>query len=135
MLAAFVFGVLLLVGAAPAEASRSSWERVMLTDAAAKRGAVCLDGSPGGYFLKRGDPRRWILFMQGGGWCTSTAVRLTPTGCRRISHICSALAARTCHLHSHSVIFHCPSVSLCRTVQHGRSVHQASPGTHGWAAR
>lgn len=72
--------VLMLGGAVRAGASRSaaaSWERVMLTDAA-KHGAVCLDGSPGGYFLKRGDPQRWILFMQGGGWCTSTAVRSAP---------------------------------------------------------
>jgi len=43
-----------------------------MNEAAAGKGAVCLDGSPGGYYLKRGDPKRWILFMQGGGWCTST---------------------------------------------------------------
>jgi hypothetical protein len=51
--------------------SVSTWDRVMLTAAAAEQGAVCLDGSPGGYFIKRGDPQRWIVFMQGGGWCTS----------------------------------------------------------------
>jgi hypothetical protein len=53
-------------------AAATPWSRVMLTDAT-KRGARCLDGSPGGYFLRRGDPKRWIVFMQGGGWCTSTA--------------------------------------------------------------
>ena len=62
---------LLLTGTAEAVLAASSWDRVMLTDAAAKQGAVCLDGSPGGYFIQRGDPKRWILFMQGGGWCSS----------------------------------------------------------------
>ena len=51
-------------GAARAAPGPSAWQRVLLTDAAQKRGAVCLDGSPGGYFIRRGDPSRWILFMQ-----------------------------------------------------------------------
>jgi hypothetical protein len=50
----------------------SKWELVMLDDAA-KTGAVCLDGSPGGYQIRRGAPdsTRWVVFHQGGGWCTS----------------------------------------------------------------
>jgi hypothetical protein len=43
-----------------------------MSDASNRTGAVCLDGSPGGYFIRRGDPSRWILFMQGGGWCVTT---------------------------------------------------------------
>jgi len=44
--------------------------KFLLTDAA-KTGAVCLDGSPGGGYIRKGDPKKWIVFHQGGGWCTS----------------------------------------------------------------
>lgn len=46
----------------------------MLT-AAAGRGAVCLDGSPGGYLLRAAPAgtRKWVVFHQGGGWCASPA--------------------------------------------------------------
>ena len=64
--------MLSVVGAlAVAATAGMSWERVMLT-AAHGRGAKCLDGSPGGYFFRRGDPREWVVFHQGGGWCTNT---------------------------------------------------------------
>ena len=58
------------------------WVRpqVLLLDAVAKSGARCLDGSPGGYYLRthnakgqKADPNKWIVFMQGGGWCSSDA--------------------------------------------------------------
>ena len=69
--------LLLLVAAQllPSSASEwnaSKWELVMLTEAA-KTGAVCLDGSPGGYQIRPGAPgdTRWVVFHQGGGWCTS----------------------------------------------------------------
>lgn len=34
--------------------------------------AVCNDGSPSGYYWKAGEPGtlRWIVDLQGGGWCT-----------------------------------------------------------------
>jgi hypothetical protein len=49
----------------------SKWDLVLLTEAA-KTGAVCLDGSPGGYYIRRGMPqnKRWVIFFEGGGWCT-----------------------------------------------------------------
>mmetsp|Transcript_55505 Transcript_55505/g.130988 ORF Transcript_55505/g.130988 Transcript_55505/m.130988 type:complete len:373 (+) Transcript_55505:1-1119(+) len=50
--------------------SSTSWTKVLLTDAA-KNGAVCLDGSPGGFYIRRGDPTKWVVFHQGGGWCSS----------------------------------------------------------------
>jgi hypothetical protein len=46
------------------------WQKVLLTDAATK-GAVCLDGSPGGFYYKKGSTDKWIVFHQGGGWCSS----------------------------------------------------------------
>ena len=42
------------------------------------QGAVCLDGSPGGYYIRQplrksgaDDPTGWVVFHQGGGWCSS----------------------------------------------------------------
>ena len=49
----------------------AGFEKFLLTDAAKKKGAVCLDGSPGGGYIRRGNPKKWIIFHQGGGWCTS----------------------------------------------------------------
>ena len=36
-------------------------------------GAVCLDGSPAGFMYHPGDPTKWIISMEGGGWCMSQA--------------------------------------------------------------
>mmetsp|Transcript_22421 Transcript_22421/g.33555 ORF Transcript_22421/g.33555 Transcript_22421/m.33555 type:complete len:378 (+) Transcript_22421:58-1191(+) len=57
------------------------WEKVLMTDAASNHGAVCLDGSPGGYYIRRrlnhiddtntDDENNWVIFHQGGGWCGS----------------------------------------------------------------
>ena len=66
----------------PPPASLGIWSKVLLTDAVAQSGARCLDGSPGsspgGYYVRThnakgeaADPKKWIVFMQGGGWCSS----------------------------------------------------------------
>jgi len=35
-------------------------------------GAVCLDGSPGAFYISKGeDDRDWLILLEGGGWCTS----------------------------------------------------------------
>lgn len=40
--------------------------RVLLDDPS----AVCLDGSPGAYYIERGiDPTTIVLYFEGGGWC------------------------------------------------------------------
>lgn len=44
----------------------------MLEDAAARKGAVCLDGSASGFYWEPGfgaGEAKWMLFFQGGGWC------------------------------------------------------------------
>eukprot|EP00038_Savillea_parva_P019872 m.29423 g.29423 ORF g.29423 m.29423 type:complete len:420 (-) comp4592_c0_seq2:309-1568(-) len=56
--------------AAPPPPPTGTWEKFLLTDAVAS-GAVCLDGSPGGGYIRKGDPKKWIIFHQGGGWCSS----------------------------------------------------------------
>eukprot|EP00665_Eupelagonemidae_sp_cell47_P009104 gene9104-4137_t len=65
-------------------APTSDWRLVLLTDAAAKAGAVCLDGSPGGYYIRHGDPERWVVFLEGGELCASehdcAQLALSPQG-------------------------------------------------------
>lgn len=44
----------------------------LLHDAAAEMGAVCLDGSPPGYYFRKGvgeGARKFLLVFNGGGWC------------------------------------------------------------------
>jgi len=53
-------------------------ERVLLKDAAAKQGAVCLDGSPPVYYIRKGHgggARKWVVFYGGGGWCMANATQ------------------------------------------------------------
>jgi hypothetical protein len=59
---------LLLLGLAALAVAQ--WQKILLTDAAQK-GAVCLDGSPGGFYFRKGTTNNWIVFHQGGGWCSS----------------------------------------------------------------
>lgn len=40
------------------------------------QGAMCLDGSPPGYYFRKGSgegAQKWVLHLMGGGWCTTTA--------------------------------------------------------------
>lgn len=76
------------------------FQKFLLTDAA-KRGARCLDGSPGGGYIRRGNPKKWIIFHQGGGWCTSDAscaqranCSNSPKGCI-MGGTCCALGSST----------------------------------------
>mmetsp|Transcript_59002 Transcript_59002/g.183183 ORF Transcript_59002/g.183183 Transcript_59002/m.183183 type:complete len:403 (+) Transcript_59002:31-1239(+) len=50
-----------------------TWTLVRLREAAHSAGAVCLDGSPGAYYIRKpleatGDSK-WLIFNEGGGWC------------------------------------------------------------------
>ena len=68
----------MLVKVAVANAEQGNWTRVFLMDAAAK-GAVCIDGSPGAFYIRTSNangtapanPHKWVLFMEGGGWTSS----------------------------------------------------------------
>mmetsp|Transcript_25035 Transcript_25035/g.72421 ORF Transcript_25035/g.72421 Transcript_25035/m.72421 type:complete len:434 (-) Transcript_25035:135-1436(-) len=98
LLIAFLLGALLPLlhvasstSSAGDEATRhqTTFELVLLTDAATTKGAVCLDGSPGGYYLRRplvatANSSKFLVFHEGGGWCGSDANcldrSLTPLG-------------------------------------------------------
>eukprot|EP00287_Rhodomonas_sp_CCMP768_P025379 CAMPEP_0202831174 /NCGR_PEP_ID=MMETSP1389-20130828/16661_1 /ASSEMBLY_ACC=CAM_ASM_000865 /TAXON_ID=302021 /ORGANISM="Rhodomonas sp., Strain CCMP768" /LENGTH=73 /DNA_ID=CAMNT_0049504877 /DNA_START=62 /DNA_END=280 /DNA_ORIENTATION=- len=48
--------------------------------------SLCLDGSPGGYYIRAGleEVNNWVLYLDGAGWCFSEAECLaraeTPSG-------------------------------------------------------
>lgn len=46
---------------------------LVLLPAAAAKGAVCLDGSAPGYYMRSGEgsSNKWILHLEGGGWCST----------------------------------------------------------------
>ena len=45
-------------------------ELILLTDAASRTGAVCLDGSPGAVYTRPGAVKKaFHLHLEGGGWC------------------------------------------------------------------
>lgn len=46
--------------------------KLKILDNTATTGAICLDGTPGGYYYAPGSgagASKWVLFFQGGGWC------------------------------------------------------------------
>merc|ERR1712166_1024588 len=48
----------------------ATWEKVSL--AGTDTNALCLDGSPGMFYLKKGSSNaNWLLVFEGGGWCYS----------------------------------------------------------------
>jgi hypothetical protein len=38
---------------------------------AKQRGAQCLDHSPAGYYIRKQDPTKWLIFLEGGGLCVT----------------------------------------------------------------
>lgn len=50
------------------------WEKVLMTSPSVPS-AMCLDGSPGGFYIRNGTGSgvsKWLVFHQGGGWCSSS---------------------------------------------------------------
>lgn len=38
---------------------------------AKNRGAQCLDHTPAGYYIRKQDPHKWVIFLEGGGLCVT----------------------------------------------------------------
>ena len=57
--------------------SNSLMSKHILTDAPASHNARCLDGSPPGYYMRYAsapeNATKYVVYFQGGGWCTSAA--------------------------------------------------------------
>ncbi|XP_065184018.1 uncharacterized protein LOC135814776 [Sycon ciliatum] len=63
-----------------ANARSATVELTLLTEAAGSKGAVCLDGTPPGYYWRQGQGtalKKWIIHQEGGGWCFSDEDCLT----------------------------------------------------------
>ncbi|CAD6235538.1 unnamed protein product [Miscanthus lutarioriparius] len=61
--------------AAPVSMTSPELVDLTLLAGAREKGAVCLDGSPPGYHLRRGfgsGAHSWLVFLEGGGWCNTT---------------------------------------------------------------
>lgn len=56
------------VAVSAAAPAASSGNITKLYEAAA-RGAVCLDGTPAAFYYAPGDPERFYVHQEGGGWC------------------------------------------------------------------
>ena len=80
--------------------TQTTFELVLLTEAAESKGAVCLDGSPGGYYIRRplvaaanssssssSGGGKFLIFHEGGGWCGSDANCLD----RSLTHLGSSV--------------------------------------------
>jgi O-palmitoleoyl-L-serine hydrolase len=54
-----------------------TYQKVVLNDVDAK----CLDGSQGAYYIWQGDPKKVLLFLEGGGWCGDNDLASTTENC------------------------------------------------------
>ena len=56
-----------------------TFKKVMIPDS----NAVCLDGSPGAYYLADAgtNPRKFMIYFEGGGWCGAQDLPTTLESC------------------------------------------------------
>lgn len=111
-------------------------------------GAKCLDGSPPAIYYKLGDPNRWILFLEGGGWCADTTYNSTVANCfgraaggggssngihngssMDVGGIMSTNPAVNPHFYNASLVFHhyCVSIRKCSSLFPPRTAVYITP--------
>ena len=72
---AFIIFSFLILGVI---AQNAHYDLVLLDDPS----AVCLDGSPGAYYLSVGsEPEKILLYFEGGGWCGGSTLSNTLESC------------------------------------------------------
>ncbi|KAJ9467005.1 Pectin acetylesterase 3 [Diplonema papillatum] len=62
----------MLVSAAVAALTLGALDLNLMTDEVASMGAMCLSGTPGGFYYglgKGADVNNWLIYFEGGGWC------------------------------------------------------------------
>ena len=59
------------MGGLLASAASATMDLNLLTEYVDSFGSVCLDGTPGAYYIeKAANPStKWMVFFEGGGWC------------------------------------------------------------------
>jgi hypothetical protein len=83
LFAAVAAAAVLGAAAAPTSGAAMNGTLTFVSDASAQ----CLDGSPYAFYLRAGDPTKWVLHFDGGGW-VSAAVQ----PCVRVG-VCVCLCA------------------------------------------
>ena len=69
---------ILLLGLLISQATQAAtYDLVKLSDP----NALCLDGTPGAYYISKGDPKKVILYFEGGGWCGAKDLSSTLESC------------------------------------------------------
>lgn len=66
--------VVVVFACSPVAVSSPELVDLTIVAGAQKKGAVCLDGTPPGYHLRRGfgsGAHSWLIYLQGGGWCNT----------------------------------------------------------------
>lgn len=80
---------------------------ILLPDAAERTGAVCLDGSPAGYYYRKGTAAgKWLVVFNGGGWCKGAGAQGSAVACAaraKTSLGTSKLWAKTLHEDAHGM--------------------------------
>jgi hypothetical protein len=69
--------ILLLAAIIAIASSALVYQKVVLDDPS----AICLDGSPGAYYIWQGDPKKVLIFIEGGGWCGDNDLASTLENC------------------------------------------------------
>jgi hypothetical protein len=69
----FLLSLLLVVQLYVAQPTPLLSLTVLPSSFASSFGAACLDGTAPAFYALEQDPKRWILFIEGGGWCFSLA--------------------------------------------------------------
>ena len=64
---------LLLTSAAVGAAAAAGDLDLLLLDTGKYPTAICNDGSPAGFYFRKGTSNDWLVFQQGGGWCYDAA--------------------------------------------------------------
>ena len=64
VLTACIFALMFIVCQSDARVAK-----LVKLDEAVQEGAVCLDGTPPGYYIDTTPLKRWIIHLEGGGWC------------------------------------------------------------------
>lgn len=65
--------ILLIILIITAVSASLVYQKVVLED----KDALCLDGSPGAYYIYQGDPKKVLIFIEGGGWCGDNTLAST----------------------------------------------------------
>ena len=88
--------------------------------------AVCLDGTPGGYYYRKGTDNVWLIEAEGGGWCVSlsdclarsktdlgSSSKWAPTGCPGMDGGSNGMFSNDCTINPYFCNSHGVHMNYC----------------------